>query len=126
MKRIILALTALLLTGAIAISLAGCAINKGGEPGSSAGNTAAPGTGEPFVARSLNVSNFSFDAEMMRYVELTQTGNYMISPLSFKYALGMLIAQVPRLQLWAPCCWLPGVPLVYSYKLCKCYFPCLS
>ncbi|MBO5077188.1 MAG: hypothetical protein J5584_06305 [Clostridia bacterium] len=125
MKRIILALTALLLTGAIALSLAGCAVNKGGEPGSSAGNTAAAGTGEPviavptavpadptavptdvpatgapadptdappFVARSLNVSSFSFDAEMMRYVELTQTGNYMISPLSFKYALGMLIA----------------------------------
>jgi serpin B len=123
MKRIILTLTALVLTGAIAVSLAGCAINIGGEPGSSAGNTAAAGTGEPviseptpaptavpadptaapvdpteapgdepFVARSLSVSNFSFDAEMMRYVELTQTGNYMISPLSFKYALGMLIA----------------------------------
>ena len=120
MKRIILTLTALVLTGAIALSLAGCALNIGGEPGSSAGNTAAAGTGEPviaeptlapatapadptaapadptdappFVARSLNVSNFSFDAEMMRYVELTQTGNYMISPLSFKYALGMLIA----------------------------------
>ena len=39
---------------------------------------------------------------------------------------GVLIAHAPRLQPWAPCCWLPGVPLACSYQLGKCYFLCLS
>ena len=112
MKRVLAVLTALIIMSTAAISMTGCSINKGGEPGgNTAVNTGEPAnvdpaaTGQPnptakpwdpekdpFVARSFDVDRFSFDAEMMRFVELTQPGNYMISPLSFKYALGMLIA----------------------------------
>ena len=41
---------------------------------------------------TLDVDLNSFDIELMKFIKTTQTGNYMISPLSLRYALGMLIA----------------------------------
>ena len=49
-------------------------------------------TGGPQFLKPVKVSSFSFDEEMMRFVEQSQKGNYMISPISFRYALGMLTA----------------------------------
>ncbi|MBR5059349.1 MAG: hypothetical protein IKX06_01085 [Clostridia bacterium] len=49
-------------------------------------------SGSPQFLKAVKVCSFSFDEEMMRFVEQSQKGNYMISPLSFRYALGMLTA----------------------------------
>ena len=59
-------------------------------PGSTDGDPSH--TAGPQFLKAVKVNSFSFDEEMMRFVENSQKGNYMISPLSFRYALGMLIA----------------------------------
>ncbi|MBP5208926.1 MAG: hypothetical protein J6330_10775, partial [Clostridia bacterium] len=51
--------------------------------------TAEPG---PEPADSGLSSFDEFDSKLAEFVERSQSGNYVISPLSFKYALGMLIA----------------------------------
>ncbi|MBO4870263.1 MAG: hypothetical protein J5585_11185 [Clostridia bacterium] len=59
-----------------------------------AATSAEQTTAEPGPEPSGGVlSRFDeFDLKLAEFVERTQTGNYVISPLSFKYALGMLIA----------------------------------
>ncbi len=52
-----------------------------------------PVTDAPVEPREkLDVDLRNFDIELMKFIKTTQDGNYMISPLSLRYALGMLIA----------------------------------
>ena len=44
------------------------------------------------VTEPLRVDMDTFDGDLMNFVETKVDGNYMISPLSFQYALGMLMA----------------------------------
>lgn len=52
-------------------------------------DTSAEGQTDPSAALG---SFDEFDSAFMEFIEKTEDGNYMISPLSFKYALGMAMA----------------------------------
>lgn len=41
---------------------------------------------------SVSMSDVSFDEKLLTYISENTEGNYMVSPLSFRYALGLLLA----------------------------------
>ena len=42
------------------------------------------------ISRMMEID--SFDERFLEYLSRTRSGNYMVSPLSFRYALGLLLA----------------------------------
>ena len=99
MKRIIALILALLIVSALAAS---CALRpedtqpaSSGETETNAETKTETAADKPAVPGPSNLENKldGFDYDLMNYVEQKLGGqSYMISPLSFKYALGMLVA----------------------------------
>lgn len=99
MKRIIALILALLTVSALAAS---CALRpedtqpaSSGETETNAETKTETAADKPAVPGPSNLENKldGFDYDLMNYVEQKLGGqSYMISPLSFKYALGMLVA----------------------------------
>ena len=58
------------------------------EPVTWAGRMSARETED--ISRTMDID--TFDERFLEYLSRTRTGNYMASPLSFRYALGLLLA----------------------------------
>ena len=90
MKRVILLILCFCLAASLLFS--GCALKNdtakpASKPGSIFDQHDPDGTTE--------TDSGEFDAGMMKYIEKSEKGNYVISPVSLKLVLGMLEAGVP-------------------------------
>lgn len=72
-----------------ALALTACQLQpaSGGETSDTAQTAPVTSGDEPVITVDMSV----FDYEFMKFIESTTEDSYMISPLSFRYALGMLL-----------------------------------
>ena len=95
MKRITVLVCCLVLTLSIVAGLAGCANGLG-----VAGQNVDPGKPShptesaplPIEPASYKLTPDTFDENLLQYIASVTEGSYMVSPLSFRYALGLLLA----------------------------------
>ena len=93
MKRITVLVCCLVLTLSIVAGLAGCANGLG-----VAGQNVDPGKPShptesaplPIEPASYKLTPDTFDENLLQYIASVTEGSYMVSPLSFRYALGLL------------------------------------